>query len=137
MNRRTMITLTGIAIALTMQNGCAVNNPSVVNEPTAGKPKVIATPDAQFELNKRKVAGNSSWAIVCNGTCMGAPALAFFDSSEAADDSVAVKVLDGIEIVVEPQAMDLVDKWGEIVIRCMNPGSRDIVVEFAKTQSGQ
>ncbi len=126
--------LSGIAIAIVLQSGCVEKGLSAA---ARGDLKVVTAADAEFELNKRKAAGKSSWAIVCNGTCMGAPALAFFDSSEAADDSVAVKILDGVEIVVERKAMDLVDKWGAIVIRCINPGSRDIVVEFAKTQSGQ
>jgi len=124
----------GIAIMLVVQSGCVEKGPAVTSP---GDLQVVATADAGVELQKRKAAGKSAWAIVCNGTCMGAPALAFFDSSEAADDSIAVEILDGVEVVVERKAMDLVDKWGAIVIRCINPGSRDIVVEFAKTQSGQ
>ena len=129
MKMRTIMAWTGITIALVLQVGCVEKGPSATSP---GDLKVVAAADAEVELNKRKAAGKSSWAIVCNGTCAGAPALAFFEGSEAADDSVAVEILDGVKFVVERKAMGLVDKWGSIVVRCVHPGSRDLVAEFSK-----
>jgi len=134
MKMRAIMALSGIAIALFVQIGCVGRGPSVVS---SNDLKVVATADAAVELSKRKAAGKSSWAIVCNGTCAGAPALAFFERSEAADDSVAVEILDGIKFVVERKAMGLVDKWGLIAVRCVHPGSRDLVAEFSKKAPSQ
>ena len=114
MTVRTIKALAGVAIVLVLQSGCVKRGPSAASPDDL---KVVASADAAVELNKRKAAGKSSWAIVCNGTCMGAPALAFFEGSEATDDSVAVEILDGVEFVVERKAMGLVDKWGLIVVR--------------------
>ena len=136
MTVRTIIISVGIAIALVVQIGCVESGPSGAAT-SLDDLKVVATANAAVELNNRKAAGKSAWAIVCNGTCMGAPALAFFEGSEAADDSVSVEVLDGVEFIVERKAVALVDKWGLIVVRCQHPGSRELVVEFAKTQSPQ
>jgi len=134
MKMRAIMASVGIAISLIIQVGCVGRDPAAVSPSDL---KVVATADAAVELQKRKAAEKSSWAIVCNGTCMGAPALAFFEGSEAADDSVAVEILDGVEFVVERKAMGLVDKWGLIVVRCIHPGSRELVAEFSKTQSPQ
>ena len=126
--------LAGVAIMLVLQSGCVERGPSAASP---GDLKVVAGADAAVELNKRKAAGKTSWAIVCNGTCAGAPALAFFEGSEAAADSVSVEVIDGVEFVVERKAMDLVGEWGTIIVRCQHPGSRELVAEFSKTQSPQ
>ena len=134
MKMRAIMALAGVAISLVLQVGCVGRGPSVIS---SNDLKVVATTDAGVELSKRKAAGKSSWAIVCNGTCAGAPALAFFERSEAADDSVAVETLYGVEFIVERKAMDLVDKWGTIVVRCVHPGSRDLVAEFSKKAPSQ
>jgi len=134
MTVRNIMALTTVAIALVVQGGCVEKGPAVAS---LDDPKVVATADAGVELNQRKAAGKTSWAIVCNGTCAGAPALAFFEGSEAAHDSVAVEILDGVKFVVERKAMGLVDKWGLIVVRCVHPGSRDLVAEFSKKAPSQ
>jgi len=141
MNRTLTLTL-AIALISALQTGCDVANRPAPGSPTSviapeadtpqDTPSVTLRADARAELEKRRAAGKTSWQITYNGTCSGAPSLGIYSVLTDIDPDATIEQIDGIGFVLDRQTADLVPQWGPVIIRCMFPGSSDLIAEFAE-----